>query len=354
VSEANEAGWGPYGHRPWGGAQPRGIIRGRTFAIAAVLALALAPAPAAADKADELFKRGKAQLAKKQYAEACATFEKVDALDPGIGAKLNVAKCYQEWGRLVRAHKWYVDAEKMTTRTGDKRAPKIKALVEQIDPDVPRLTVRVSEGADLEAAAITLDGEPVAAGSVGREVRIEPGPHVITYRVDGEKKTKTIAIERGGARELTLELTGRGRATESTPGSEPRGDTKAAPPDPGRTRRIAGYALMGAGALSLGISTYLTLDARGTYQTALDTHCMGAKDMCNEEGLRITSDARGQANVATVFALVGVAAAAGGVVLYLTTPRPGKAESLSRNPEALYLAPVIGDGAGFVVLGGRY
>jgi Tfp pilus assembly protein PilF len=83
----------------------------RWLAIAALLALSAGPATA--DQADELFARGKAQLSKKQYAQACVTFEKVDALDPGIGAKLNVARCYQEWGKLASARRWYADAEDM-------------------------------------------------------------------------------------------------------------------------------------------------------------------------------------------------------------------------------------------------
>lgn len=330
--------------------------------IAAALALALAPAPAAADKADALFAKGKALLAKKKYAQACTTFEKVDALDPGIGAKLNVARCYEEWGKLVRAHRWYVDAEKMARETGDDRAPKIKKLIDRIEPDVPRLTILVPDGADVAAAAIKLDGEPVTAGGIGREMFVEPGPHVIAFRAGGEDKTKTIAIERGGAREVTLELGGKDGASGSSGkgaggsagGSAGPDDEGPDPPRPGRMRRIAAFAIMGAGAASLGVAGYLTFDARDDYRSALEQHCMSAKDMCNEEGLRLTRDARGRANLATVFAIAGAAAVGGGLVLYLTSPRSGKEETLSRDPEALYLAPVIGDGAGLVVLGGRY
>ncbi len=321
------------------------------LAITALLVLVLAPAPAAADKADVLFAKGKAQLAKKQYAEACVTFEKVDELDPGIGAKVNVARCYQEWGKLARAYRWYADAEQMAARTGDKRAPKIKQLITELDPDVPRLTIRAPAGADVEAAAITLDDEPVTVAAVGREMRVDPGPHVITYLVDGKDQRKTIAIERGGARELTLELPGEGGSSSSSSSSR---DDDPTPPSPGRTRRIAGLALMGVAAASLGVGGYLALDARGDYRAALDAHCMGAKDMCNDEGLRITGDARSRANLATVFVIAGAAAVAGGVVLYVTAPSSGKTESLSRNPEALYLAPAIGDRAGGVVLGGRF
>lgn len=104
----------------------------------------------------------------------------------------------------------------------------------------------------------------------------------------------------------------------------------------------------------MGVATYLALDARGDYRSALDAHCMGAKDMCDDEGLRLTHDARSKANLGTVFGLLGVAMVGGGVALYLTAPKAGAPESSSQSSEALYLAPAIGDRAGFVVLGGRY
>jgi tetratricopeptide (TPR) repeat protein len=324
--------------------------------------LVAAPAPARADKADALFDKGKQLLAKKKYADACATFEKVDGLDPGIGAKLNVARCYEEWGKLGRAYRWYSDAEKMASETGDKRAPKIKELIQELDPDVPRLTVHVTPGADLVAAAITLDGETLPAASVGRETRVDPGPHEIAYRVNGEKKTKTIALERGGSREVALELPKPGEGAPDgaqdsgaqSPGPSAGKGGPARGSTPGRGRRILAFSLMGAGAIGLGVAGYLAFDARDTYNAAIDAHCMGAKDMCSDEGLRITGDARSQANLATVVAIAGTVAAAGGLVLYLTAPSSGRAESLSRNAEALYIAPVLGPGAGLVVLGGRY
>lgn len=319
------------------------------------LLLASAPAAAAPDKADALFSKGKQLLAKKKYAEACPTFEKVDALDPGIGAKLNVARCYQEWGKLARAYRWYADAEKMAKEGRDDRAAKIHGLMETLDGDVPRLTIRATEGADLAAAAISLDGEKLAADALGTEARVDPGPHEITYVVNGETKTKTVALERGGAGEVTLELpkAAGGGGGKTDPKAGDGGDKGAKPSAPGRGRRIAAFALLGAGAASLGVSAYLALDARGTYRDALSAHCMNKADGCDDEGLRITHDARGRANLATVLGVAGAAVAAGGLVLYLTAPRSSGAEDLSRNT-ALYVAPQVGPGAGMLVLGGRY
>jgi serine/threonine-protein kinase len=319
------------------------------LAIAIVLACAT---PALADKksdADALFKKAKKLHGDKKYAEACPMFEKSDALDPGIGAKLNVAKCYEDWGMLARAHRWYVDAEAMATSANDKRADKIKELITAMDSDVPRLTLKLPDGADATAAEVKLDGK---AATIGKETRVDPGPHEITWRVEGKKKSKTIPMERGGERELTLDMRPTGGASGDGAVSA-RVDKPVvvdAPPAPGRTRRIIGLSVGAAGLVGMGVATYLTLDARSSYNSAIDTHCMGSKDMCTDEGLSITSDARSQANVATVITVVSLVAIGGGIVLYLTAP---KGEARESN-KTVYVTPLITGDTGGIVLGGGF
>ena len=310
------------------------------------LILLLCATPALADNksdADALFKKAKKLHGDKKYSEACPMFEKSDALDPGIGAKLNVAKCYEDWGMLARAHRWYTDAEKMASEANDKRADKIKELIAEIDSDVPRLTLKLPDGADPAAASVKLDGKVVA---IGKEQRVDPGPHEITWLAGGQKKSKTIPMERGGERELTLDM----RAPAGGGGTQvDKPVVVESPSPPGRTRRIAGLSIGAAGLVGMGVATYLTLSARSKYNDAIDTHCMGAKDMCTDEGLSITGDARSQANIATVVTIVSVVAIGGGLVLYLTAPK-----GESREKSALYVAPVVSGDTGGIVLGGGF
>lgn len=325
-------------------------------ALLAALALLASITVALADpksEADALFKKAKQLHADKKYSEACPMFEKSDALDPGIGAKLNVARCYQDWGMLARAYRWYSDAHAMARRDHDKRAPKIKELIDELDGDVPRLTLKLPEDADPKAAAVTVDGKPF---ELDRAQRIDPGPHEITWRTEGKQKSKTIPMERGGERELTLDM--RPPAPDededvvagggTTGGGEVRRDTGTATPSPGRTRRIIGLSVGAAGLVGLGVAGYLTLDARSTYKDALDTHCMGSKDTCTDEGLKITHDARSQANVATIVTIASVVAIGGGIALYLTAPKA------TQEKRALTITPVVGDGLGGVVVRGGF
>ncbi|MGE3458715.1 MAG: hypothetical protein AB7O24_26600, partial [Kofleriaceae bacterium] len=137
---------------------------------------------AAADDADALFQKGKKLLAEKKYADACKAFHEVDKLDPGIGAKLNVARCFEEWGRLATAYHWYADAAKMATDTRDERAAKINELMKTLDTRVPRIVLHAA--APSLVTDVTIDNEPVVGAALDTELRIDRGPHAIGYTLD--------------------------------------------------------------------------------------------------------------------------------------------------------------------------
>ncbi len=177
----------------------------------AALALCGLAGAAHADRADQLFKKGQKLLAEKRYSEACAAFEDSDRLDPEIGAKLNVARCYQEWGKLATAWRWYTDAEQLASKAGDPRTPKIHARVEELDRDVPHLTLVLPPDAATDHLAIQLDGGAVALATLGEERRIDPGPHQITIFVDGKPRTQTVPVQRGDRAKVTLDIPARPR-----------------------------------------------------------------------------------------------------------------------------------------------
>lgn len=315
------------------------------------------------ERADTLFKQGKKLMGEKRYADACDSFEESFKLDPGIGGKLNIAKCYEEWGKLGRAYTAYLAAEKMAKDEKDPRVDKIHELVEALDTQVPRLTIRLPKNAPRDLK-VTLDGKPITA--FGEAFVVDPGPHTIEYGVGDQKKQKIVPMDRGSENEVTLDIpksmieksTGSGSTnTAKTDGGDQNDkstpETPASKPVPGRTMRMGGIALGGAGVLAIGVSSVMTLSARGKYNDALDMYCMGMKDMCDPMGLDITRDARSTANTATVIFLVGTAMVGGGVALYLLAPK-GSSRSAEEDDQARYLVPAISpDGAG-VVYGGNF
>ncbi|HEX2691632.1 MAG TPA: hypothetical protein VHN14_33705 [Kofleriaceae bacterium] len=297
-----------------------------------------------ADRADQLFKKGKKLLAEKKYPEACTAFEESDNLDPGIGAKLNVARCYQEWGKLATAWRWFADAEQMATDTKDDRARKIHALLDEIDASVPRLTVKVPRNATTGGVVVKLDGAPLDTSALGVERRVDPGPHQIDYLVNGVKRTKVVPVERGGSAEVTLDLPG--PSLRPTPVSPPA--VAESSDDSDSTRHIIGLGVTGAGVVAMGIAGIVTYRARSDYRYALSTHCRGDKLMCDDKGLSVTHGALHRANIATIVTIGGLVTVAGGLLLFFTEP----AVAPHRNEHALYLAPSLDAGGASVVFGG--
>lgn len=316
--------------------------------VAAIAICGLATA-AHADRAEQLFKKGKKLLAEKKYPEACTAFEQSDRLDPGIGAKLNVAKCYEDWGKLATAWRWYTDAEQMATSAKDDRAKKIHALIEALDPGVPRLTVSLPPGAITDDLVVKLDGVELALAELGSERRVDPGLHQVDTVVGGATQSKVASIERGDKVEISLAVPVRPR---------PRLPTEPAPtPEDPRTRkrRLIGLGLSGAGGAAIGVAAIVTLRARGDFKHALDEHCNGANDMCDDIGQRATRGARRRANISTGITVGGVAAIATGLYLYFTASRGRTAERAQQANHALYFTPVVGGGDGTgLVLGGAF
>jgi tetratricopeptide (TPR) repeat protein len=334
----------------------------RLVTIATLVALASTSLAGNKDKADALFKEGKKLMSEKRYAEACPKLEQSMKLDPGIGTELNIGKCYEDWGRIGKALIAYKKALEMAKGDKDKRVPQIQELVDGLDSQAPRLTIKLPSGASADGVKVTLDGEVIT--TFGTALIVDPGPKTIEYTVDdGPKKSKTVPVDRGGDSEVTLDIpkdrvakkpNGGGKQSNGG-GDKPDGKPAdvATPPAPGRNMRLGGIVLGGAGVLAIGVSSIMTLSARGQYNDALEMHCMGMKNMCDPEGLQTTADARSTANTATVIFIAGVAMVGGGVALYLLAPK-GAAKMESQDETARYIVPsVTKDGAG-VVFGGRF
>lgn len=303
----------------------------------------------AESKADKLFAKGKKLLAQKKYDEACKAFEQSDEAETGIGTKLNVARCYEEWGKIATALRWYQDAEQMAKDHKDPRAEKIKGLEDAIDADVPRLTIKAGDGVD--TAGLTLDG---AATRVNEALAVDPGAHELVWTTpDGNKKTKTVPLERGGSSEVKVDLPIKKKGHGKPDGGEGSGEGDrpiVAGAGDGSTQRLVGLGVGGAGIVAVGVASVLTLKARSKYNDALSAHCVNDRTMCDDIGLAETADARHRANVSTVIAVVGAAAVATGVVLYLISPHGSPAKS----EHAYYLVPEVDADGAAVLVGGRF
>ncbi len=293
------------------------LVLGALFAPVAVLAdEPPKPDKATLKAADSAFERGKDLLQKKKYAEACAAFEESVSLVPAIGAKLNVARCYEQWGKAATAYRHYASALEMATAAKDERVQQIAERIEELDREVPKLTIALPPEMQAPAGLVVLlDGAELAHTELGKVQRVDPGAHAVIVRVpDKTEQSFEVTADAKKPSELMLPLEAEAKQPE-LPLPPP------APKDPGRSRRMAGLLAGGAGLLGLGVATYLAIDANGDYDDAFAAHCSSASNECTAVGQAAIDDARNQGTAATIIGGVALAAVATGVVLYFTAPK---------------------------------
>src|SRR4051812_13667011 len=92
-----------------------------------VLAMAIArPARADIKDAEELFRQGKAEMAKGSYERACPMFAESYKQDPAMGTLLNLALCHEAIGRIATAWGEWRTVEQQARSAVPPREDRIK------------------------------------------------------------------------------------------------------------------------------------------------------------------------------------------------------------------------------------
>jgi len=137
------------------------------------------------------------------------------------------------------------------------------------------------------------------------------------------------------------------RTPAVTPSPEAPPPAPAEPPSPGRGRRILGITVGAIGIAALGVGTAFGLSASSKKSDATNGHCNDKFQCTDQAGVDLVKDAQSAATISTVAIGIGVAAVAGGVILFLTAPKdPEK--------QALRVTPVVGPGMFAVGVSGGF
>jgi tetratricopeptide (TPR) repeat protein len=328
--------------------------------LAGCVVVAVAAAPARADnKADALFNRGRQELAAKHYEAACRDFRaSLDADPTAIGTMVNLARCYESWGRLATGLSYYKEAKAAAAKARDNREPQIEARIKALDPQVPRLTVHVRGGH--AGVALELDGKPVSIDQIDKELLVDPGPHVVAVTRGRDRRERTVPVEPGGSSEVQLDAppaetavtanAGAGTGTSAAAGTTTTTTGVAASTevivDTSRTRRVLAIVDGATGAAAMITAGVITLRAKSRYDAALKGDCDGDRSGCDAEGVSATATARKEANVSTGIFIGGAALAAVGGVLFYVSRSPGGGDE-----HAMRVVPQLGGGTGLAVVG---
>ena len=272
--------------------------------------------------AEQLFRDAKQLQGQKRFAEACPKYAESVRLAPTLGAQLNLARCYEEWGHTASAWGEYVEVARKGSGVDPERAQLARERAANLEKSLSRVTFRAVPANP--KLTLTLDGKAFASSLLGSAVPIDPGPHsIIASAPDMKPSTQSITIAPGPSAttvEIKLEpAAAAARSTDSTPAvvTEP---PPAAPSSD--ARRPIGWTVLSVGAAGLvvgGVFGALALGKKSDFEACQTS---GA---CRDDELAAARDAHDTARTDALVSTIGFGAGLVGVAVgtyLLLTARP--------------------------------
>jgi hypothetical protein len=171
--------------------------------VVAIVALVSAQAAAQGNPADVEFKRAKELMAQGKYAEACAAFDKSQALEASVSVLINQANCREQNGQLATARELFLQAARQTDRATDARTMKLYSVAVEraakLADRVSSLTIDVPETSRVPGLAIKRNGVVIAPLMWGSAALLDGGTYVIEASAPDYKSsttTLTLALEK--------------------------------------------------------------------------------------------------------------------------------------------------------------
>jgi hypothetical protein len=291
-------------------------------------ALAQAPAdPQRALTAQALYEQATSEMDAGAYAAACPKLEEVTRLIPdGLGAKLTLAQCYEEVGRLASAWAQYALVEALASQAGQAaRAQSSAEKAAALKPQLAQLTVQVpSEVRAIPGLAITGDGVPVGEPQWGMPLPVDKGVHSLVATAPGRRPwTETFTVPEDGA-SITIVIKPPPVAERAPAPARRQEEGNSAPVSsgsaPSSLQRPLAIGAIGVGAVGVVAGAILGGLAISTFnESNADNHC-GKDNHCDDTGLALRHKAVTLGDGSTGAFIAGAAVLAGGVVLLATAP----------------------------------
>jgi len=289
----------------------------RFFPFAAALAVASLAAtsaraePTNKEKADALFREGRAASQTGDWATACAKFADSQALDPSVGTQLNLGDCSEHLGKWVVARAYFRDAI-IKLDPNDPRVLNARERLKVLEGHLPKLTVTLAASAPA-GTVVRCDGRTLADGEVGAPVPTDPGEHTCVAVAAGRAEVpQKVTVVEGAAASL-----------EVVPGDPlPPGTRHDDAPPPivttgAPSRRTIGWIVGGVGVAGLAVAGISGLVLLGE-KSAVDSGCTG-KTNCNADALAAVAANKTWLPVNTVAWIVGAVGVGVGAYLVFTS-----------------------------------
>lgn len=268
-----------------------------------------------------LFTEGRRLVADGDIEAGCKKFEAARDLVGWLGIQLNLADCYERIGKTASAWMLFLKASDEAAKLDDPREVYARSRADALEPRLARVTL---DGALVPGVNVLFDRKPVTTAGVAVPIPVDPGEHLVEASAAGHQSWTTVVVV-GRSASVRVSVPPLDVAYSAVQISSPVPSTPA--------RRGLVLTLAGVGAISIGTSLLLGLDAKLRYDDVVGEHCTPGL-ACDLSGIDGIKEAKRRGNVATVVGGVGLTAIAAAVIVYLASPRGSESSSITATPTA--------------------
>ena len=276
---------------------------------------------------------------------ACLKFAEAERLHPAAAILFNLAECYEHTNRLASGWGAWKDAEIMARDAHDaSRAQDAAARGAALAPQLAKLAIVVPPATRLPGLEVRKDGALVGEGQWGSALPADVGQHTIDASAPEHKAWSTV---------VRIDTNGSSASVEVPALDVLATPTSEAPPPFWGTQRIVGVSVGAAGVAGLAIAVGLGVDAIQK-NNASKAQCLpNDPSMCFPAGADLRLSAGKAADASTALFVVGGAAVAAGLIVFLTAPSSAS-KATTGGLRGVELAPAVGPASAALSLRGRW
>lgn len=289
--------------------------------LAATVCSTFAPAPAQAQDKKALSEaRRKFQQATEleqagNYAAAIGLFREVGEVKMTPQVRFHIAYCEGKLGKLVAALGGYELALAEASSVGPGFEKEVQTAIDELKARIPKVVLKRGDGA--AGARVEMDGVSLGETSIGTELTVDPGPHLIVAKVGGEKKfSETVTIAEGETKEVTITIAEDAAPVTGGPGAGAGGsatvDTGTTPPS-----RTVPIIVGSVGVAALAASGVFYMLRQGAISD-LEDACGPNRDRCPASSESTYDDAKRYNTFSQIALGVGVVGVGAAAALWLT------------------------------------
>lgn len=298
----------------------RMIIRERLSALALVAGILCTSTPAWAVSPEtlRLFEQGRALVKDGKYEQAIPKFLESIAIEPTVGALLNLGDCYERLGKPASARRRFLEAADLAGESDATRGAEARARAAKLADSVGWVVLARRVHPEAGEPKITIDGESVPSKEA--RIAVDPGVRevVITY-AEARPLKKRVSVRAGESIEVVIE--------PPLPSKTPKGDEEEKPPSPGEdggwsTTKAIGFGTGIAGVVGLGVGITFGVVAAGK-KSDLEKSCADYPRCPEATRADVQSkydSASSAATISTIAVVAGGVLLAAGAFLFFTAP----------------------------------